>query len=139
MTSGEDVGQHGDLIADGQTLVLQAEAVGDGEGDIDLVDAGSERAVIALAVEDEADAAAARVGGKGGHHVFGAGHLGHEFRMDEADRLDAAGAGGLKAQNELGAGRRVEDGLLVLQAVAGADLDDLDRAAQRRVSGASGP
>ncbi len=90
-------------------------------------------------VEDETDAAVSGRGGQGGHDILGAGHLGHQFRMDEADRLDAAGAGGLETQDEVGAGRGVEDGLLVLQAIAGADLDNLDWArAQRRVSAASG-
>ena len=74
---------------------------------------------------------------KSGHDLLGAGHLGDQFRVDEADGLDPFRPGGFEAQDQFGAGRGVEDRLLVLQAVAGTDLDDLDRAgAHRRGSGA---
>lgn len=90
-----DLGQHLHLLVDAEALVLQAEAVGDGHGDVDLVHRRAERAVIALAVQDEADAAVALDAGQGGHDLFGARHLGHVFGMDEADGLDALRPGRL--------------------------------------------
>ncbi|MNY30811.1 hypothetical protein D3C86_1649390 [compost metagenome] len=71
-------------------------------------------------------------GGQGGHDVFGARHLGHVFRVDEADGLDAFGACGFQAADEVGADVWRQHGLFVLQAVARPDLDDLDETPHQR-------
>ncbi|MNR31000.1 hypothetical protein D3C85_1484870 [compost metagenome] len=70
--------------------------------------------------------------GQGGHDLFGARHLRYVFGMNEADGLDALGAGGFQAAHEVGADGGAQHGLFVLQAVAGPDLDDLDEAAHQR-------
>jgi hypothetical protein len=59
-------------------------------------------------------------------HVLGVGHLRHALRVDEARHLDASQARGDGAAYELhlvGSGQYAR---LALQAVAGADFDDLD-------------
>ena len=71
-----------------------------------------------------------------GYDLFGPGHLGHVFRMHEADRLDATRAGRLQPPHEAGPHGGLQHGLFVLEAVAGTDLDDLDEAAHW--SGSSG-
>ena len=131
-TARHDVRQHLHLLVDAQSLVLQAEAVGGGHGDIDLVHRRAQRPIISLAVQNEADAAATRLIGKSGHDLFGAGHLGHVFGMDEADGLDPFRACRFEATDEVGADQRLQHRLFVLQAVAGADLDDLDEATHQR-------
>ncbi|MNT80820.1 hypothetical protein D3C72_2203390 [compost metagenome] len=52
--------------------------------------------------------------------------------MDEADGLDAFGAGGFQMADEVGADGGAEHRLFVLQAVARPDLDDLDEATHQR-------
>jgi hypothetical protein len=46
--------------------------------------------------------------------------------MDEADRLDPAGSGGLKPVHEIRPHGRLDDRSLVLKAVARSDLDQGD-------------
>ena len=123
--AGDDFAQHGQLVLDRQALVLQAEAVGGRDRDIDLVHPRRQRPVIALAVQDQADAAAARRMRQGGHD----GHLGHISGMDEGDGLDPARAGRFQPPHQIDADGGVQHGFLVLQPVAGADLDDLDEPA----------
>ena len=135
----DDIGQHLHLLIDRQALVLQPEPVGGGHGHIDLVHGRAQRAVIALAVQHQTDAAAAGLGGQRRHDLFGPGHLRHVFRMDEADGLDPARPRGLQLLHQFGAHRRFKDSLLVLQPIARTDLDDSDRSAHRDGSAAGPP
>ena len=84
---------------------------------------------MAARVQHKADAAAVGRGRERGHHLFGARHLGHVLRMDEGDRLDSPGSRGLQTGDEVDAFDGFEDSRFVLQAIARADLDDLDGAA----------
>src|SRR5690606_41550764 len=88
--------------------------------------------VLALTYQTEAAAAAAITAGLADNDCFGARHLGHVSGVDEADRLDAFRPGGLQPLDEVGAHGALQHGLLVLQAVARADLDELDETSHQR-------
>src|SRR3546814_6858773 len=60
----------------------------------------------------------------------GIGRLRHPLRADEAGGFDRPQASGRQAVDQLDLGRGGNDGLLVLQAVAWADLDDADAGGQ---------
>ena len=64
------------------------------------------------------------------HQLGRVGELGDPPRVHEAGRLDDRQAGGEQALDELGLGLDRDDALLVLQAVAGADLVDGDALGQ---------
>ena len=71
---------------------------------------------------------------QGGHDLLGAGHLRHALGIDEGDHLLAPDAGGFQPADQVELLVDVEHGLLVLQAVAGADFDDLDLAGHQGAS-----
>jgi hypothetical protein len=121
-----------------RALVADAEAVGGAHHHIGLVDAAGHGPVPAALVQHQADARASGLPRQGGHDLLGPGHLRHAARIDEAHRLDAPGAGGLQAADELDLVRRFQHRLLVLQPVARAHLHDLDQAAHGLGPGAGG-
>ena len=75
---------------------------------------------------------------QGGHDLLGPGHLRHAAGIDEGHRLDPPRAAGLQAADELDLVVDVQDRLLVLQPVAGADFDDFDARLMARASGLAG-
>ena len=66
------------------------------------------------------------------HQLGGVGELGHPLRVHEAGRLDDRQPGGEQAADELGLDLGRDQRLLVLQAVARADLVDRDPLGHRR-------
>ena len=86
----------------GGVLVASGEGLGYGEGVAYFVDPGFDGPLVALFVEDEAGVARAGRTLDGGHHLFGAGHLGNSLRVDEARRFDARDAGGGQLVAQLG-------------------------------------
>ena len=129
-----DGGKGGHLLGGPSALVAHTEGVGSADHHIGLVAPGGDGAVPAAHVQHQADPGAQRIGGKGGADLLGAGPLGDARGIDEGDGLDPAGAGGLQPSDELDPLVRAEDGLFILKAVAGSDLDDLDEAAHGRTS-----
>ena len=81
----------------------------------------------ALLVEDEPRVLDAVAALDPGDDVLRAGHLRHRVVADEADRLDPREAGRRQAVDQLRAGLRREDVLLVLKPVARADVADRDQ------------
>ena len=74
---------------------------------------------------------------QGGHDLLGPGHLRHALGVDEGHHLHALRPGGFQARDHFQLLADLQQGLLVLQAVARADLHDLDLAAHHRLSLAS--
>lgn len=111
----------------GGVLVAQVEGVAGGDDQVDLVDAGVQGAQEAAPVEHQPDVRHVVTPGHLVHHLLGVGHLRHGVRADEGDRLHPAHPGRDRQFDEADLVLGGEDRRLVLQAVAGADLDHLDR------------
>ncbi len=122
---GHDGLEHGEGLGDGAVEVAGGEGL---RGRTEHRDPGGpegERPVQTALVRHE--------DGQGGVHVgeqreelLGVGELGHPLGVHEAGRLDRGQAGGGQAVDELRLDLRGDGRLLVLQAVAGADLVDAD-------------
>ena len=67
--------------------------------------------------------------------LAGVGELRHPLRVHEAGRLDDGQPGSEQALDELGLRLDRDDAVLVLQAVAGADLVDRDALGERQLIG----
>ncbi len=78
----------------------------------------------ALVGHEDGPVGASAVVAEGGEQLGRVGELGHPGRVDEGGRLDRPEAGGREAADELGLDLGRHDGLLVLEAVPGADLVD---------------
>ena len=103
------------------------EGLGYREGVADFVNPGLDGPLVALLVEDEARRSSCRGGARWrSMHLLGAGHLRDPLRVDEARCLDARDAGGGELVAKLGPDLGRERLVFVLEAVAGADVDDLD-------------
>ena len=106
---------------------------------VDLVDAGGRRPVEPAGVEHQPDPRRRAPDGRphAGHDGLAVGHLRDELRVDERGDLRPAQAGRGAARDQLDLLLGAQPGGVVLQPVAGADLDDLDRAhgSGQRVSG----
>src|SRR5439155_14200066 len=113
-----------DRLLDRGIRVPLAEAFCRGDGETHLVEPGSAKPVVALLVEREPGIDGAIPTLDRIDDVFGPGHLGHPLGADEADRLYPRKACCGQPVHELGAPRRWQDVLLVLEAVAWPDLAD---------------
>ena len=91
-----------------------------------LAGPSSQRGLEALQVGGEHRVADARQALDAGHHVGGVAHLRHPAGRHEGGRLDGLEPGRAEAGDQLDLGLGADDLLLVLQAVAGAHLDDAD-------------
>src|SRR5688572_25391612 len=108
----------GHRLLDGGVLVPPVEALGGGEGEVDLVQPGGGQPVVAALVEREAGVDDAVAALEALDDLFGAGHLRHQLGVHEADRLDAAETRPGEPVHEVRAHRRLEGLRLVLEAVA---------------------
>src|ERR1700755_2930392 len=101
-----------------------AERLAGGKREVDLVDAGSDGAVVAALVDDQpgVDRGAAAIELLG--DLLGPGHLRDPPGMYEADRLHARYSGVSQAVAEFGADGGQKRGRLVLEPVARPDVTD---------------
>ena len=107
---------------DGRVLVAAGKGFGNRKGVAYLVHPGLHGPLVAPLVEHESGVDGAGPAVHGGHHLLGAGHLGHPLGVDEACRLYPRDARRREPVAELGPHRRGEGLVLVLQAVAGSDV-----------------
>ena len=106
----------------GRVRVSQVEALGRAEGEIHAVEPAGREALESLLVQHEADVLDTVAPLDSLDYFFGAGHLRHRVVTDEADRFDPRQARSREPVDELRAGLRRDDVLLVLEAVPRADL-----------------
>ena len=119
-------------------MVLLGERVGADDNDVDLVDAGVQRALKAALIEDETDVGRTQRPGRGvgvqcGHHVVCVGHLRHPLGIDEAHGLDPPDARPHCTGDQLDLVHRAQDRRIRLESIAGRDLDDLHGCAGLRL------
>ena len=117
--------EHRELLVEAAVEVLAGEGLGGAAEDGDVPHPELEGPVEAALVGHQHGVGAALLA-EHRHQLGGVGQLGHPPRVDEAGRLDDGQAGGDQAAYELGLVLGRDDRLLVLQAVAGADLVDRD-------------
>src|SRR5205085_8468857 len=91
-----------------------------------LLDACRQRPLVTALVEDETAVDDPLLAADRGQDLLGAGHLGNQLRVDEAGGLDPAQPRRCQPVAELSPGLRLEDCRLVLKAVAGTDVANLD-------------
>ena len=107
-------------------MVTDAKSVGGANHHIGLVAPGFNAAIPALFVENQADAAPlAGWASQSGHNRFGASHLGHAPWVYKGHRFNAAGARLFQHPDKGDAVLDAQHRLFILQAVTGADLDNL--------------
>ena len=135
--AGDDRGEHVERLGDGAVEVALRERLGGAGEHGDLAHAGGQRAVEAAVGRDEHRVAAGQLA-EPREQLLGVGELRHPPRRDEAGELDGAQAGVEQAADELGLDLDGDDDGLVLQAVAGADLVDLDALGQAGQGGRHG-
>ena len=120
-------------------LVPLVERLRGAEGEANLVQSGSDDAVVSpivqrkSGVDDAVDPVEAR------NHLLRAGHLRHPSRIDEARHFHGSDAGSHELADELDADIGSEDVRLVLEPVARADVDDEHAGSSRRARSSSGP
>ena len=128
-----------DALGDRAVDVAPAEGLARGGEDHDLVGPlrarRRERGVEPLHVRHQHRVAHAGLADDAGHDGGVVAHLRHPLRADEAGDLDLAQAGGLQPVHQLDLDRRVDRLLLVLQAVARADVDQGHACSAVRSSG----
>ena len=119
--------------------LLLREGLGGAAEDRDVPQAELERPVEPALVGHQHRQVATAVGAEPGHQLLGVGELRHPLRVHEAGRLDDRQPGGDQPAYELRLDVGGHDRLLVLQAVARADLVDRDPLGQPRIAPASAP
>ena len=110
----------------GLPLIANTERVAGDAHRAELVDAARQRALGAAAVEHQRDIGHVVAARQPGDHRLGIGHLRHARGIDEARHLQPPRARTDRAVDQFELGRGRNDAVLILQPVAGGDLDDFD-------------
>ena len=137
--------RRGRRLLDGLVRVPPAEAVGGREREVDAVETGRGQPVVALLVQRQPRVLGPVAPLDRGNDLFGAGHLRHRVRADEARGLDTRQPCGGEPVDELCANLRGERLRLVLETVARSHVadrhahDGARRSAARAASGSPPP
>ena len=138
--AGADHGglEHRELLVEAAVEVALREGLGRAAEDRDVAAAELEGAVESAFVRHQHGQLLAGLAelalDQQAHQLGGVGQLGHPLGVHEAGGLDDGQAGGEQAPDELGLRLDRDDALLVLQAVARADLVDRDRGLGQRLN-----